>query len=126
MSLPFGIESSEKWFIELWNYTILPCLNDIVKMKIIINDSSNLNLKQNDPVDWIIKNYPWPKSQNFVPLNLRFLRLKLYECFLSKSVRSSSSSDDSDLNNVQIENTENSPNQHLVYFFEFILRLTKI
>jgi hypothetical protein len=36
MNLPFGVEVSEKWFIELWNYSIIPHLNDVVKMKLIV------------------------------------------------------------------------------------------
>ena len=38
MSVPFGVEASEKWFIQLWNYSILPYLNDVVKMKIIVRN----------------------------------------------------------------------------------------
>ena len=37
LNLKFGIEVSEKWFIEMWNYTIIPFLNDIVKMKYIVS-----------------------------------------------------------------------------------------
>lgn len=37
MSLPFGIEISENWFIEMWNYSVIPLLNDIVKMKLIVS-----------------------------------------------------------------------------------------
>ena len=33
MNLPFGVDVSEKWFINLWNYTLIPYLNNIVKMK---------------------------------------------------------------------------------------------
>ncbi len=37
MNLAFGVEPSERWFIQLWNYTVLPYLNDMVKMKLIVS-----------------------------------------------------------------------------------------
>jgi hypothetical protein len=107
MNAPFGIESSEKWFIELWNYTILPYLNDIVKMKLILSENGNsLSVKQTDPVEWLVNNYPWPKSatataSNCVPsIGQRLFRLKLYDNYLTNSARSSSS-DESDLHQQQ-------------------------
>lgn len=122
MNVPFGIETSEKWFIELWNYTILPYLNDIVKMKLILSESSQ-SLKLSDPVEWLVSNYPWPKNTGAncgVPISQRLFRLKLYDNYLTNSARSSSS-DESDIQNTVIEtgvnnsnNNMNSTHHHLV------------
>jgi hypothetical protein len=131
MSLSFGVEASEKWFIQLWNYTILPYLNDMVKMKLIVNNFSSVNVKQVDPVDWILGNYPWPKSgsSSQVPPSQRLLRLKIYENYLFKSTRSSASSDpESDpgqnsppqVNCAAEDNNDCSSNQQLVRFFKFL------
>ena len=39
MGLPFNVEQSEKWFIELWNYSIIPQINDVIKMKLIVSNA---------------------------------------------------------------------------------------
>lgn len=37
MGLPFNVEQSERWFIELWNYSIIPQINDVIKMKLTVS-----------------------------------------------------------------------------------------
>lgn len=124
MNMPFGVETSEKWFIELWNYTILPYLNDILKMKLILSESSNSSIKQHDPIDWLINNYPWPKNPaNTVQVGQRLLKLKLYDNFLANSARSSSS-DESEPQNTVVEANmaNNNSHQHLVSeFMDYII-----
>lgn len=148
MSMPLSVESSEKWFIELWNYTILPYLNDILKMKLILNGSvnssgngggstgescspsgSSVTRQQHDPVEWIISNYPWPRSSatGAIPISQRLLRLKLYDNFLAAySARSSSSDESEPQANTVMEQINNEPHQHLVerpiYLLTFIPR----
>lgn len=90
MTLPFGVEISEKWFIEQWNYSIIPYLNDLLKYKLESNAP-----KQNDPVDWIIKNYVW--SKNSTNIGHRLQRIKIDEKYMTKGIRASASSNDSDL-----------------------------
>jgi len=41
--MPFGVETSEKWFVQLWNYTIIPHLNDVIKAKLIVRFRDYLN-----------------------------------------------------------------------------------
>lgn len=92
MNLPFGTETSEKWFIEQWNYSIIPYLNDLFKFKI-----ENNAPKQADPVEWIIKNYVWSKNSNSISISQRLQRIKIDEKYVTKGYRASASSNDSDL-----------------------------
>lgn len=140
MSMPMGTESSEKWFIELWNYTLLPYLNDILKMKLIVNGNSDSNTAmmsapKNDPVEWLLSNYPWPRTNHStISISQRLLRLKLYHNFFSSppvqssSSARSSSTDESDSamppSNSGIQeaailqqNSDDPSHQNLVGFF---------
>lgn len=92
MNIPFGIEGSEKWFIEQWNYSIIPYLNDLFKYK-IEGDVP----RQSDPVEWIIKNYVWPKSSNSISISQRLQKIKIDEKYMTKEIRASAISNDSDL-----------------------------
>ena len=76
-----------------------------------LNEKSINNLKQLDPFDWITINYPWPKNSHFlIPINQRLLRLKYYEDFLTNSARSSTSSEDNNLQTTLIERDQNKSN----------------
>jgi hypothetical protein len=148
MSMPMGTESSEKWFIELWNYTLLPYLNDILKMKLIVNGSSDLggsntammSAPKNDPVEWLVNNYPWPRTNHStISISQRLLRLKLYDNFVSSppvqssSSARSSSTDESDSampsnsGVIQeagvLQNSDDPSHQNLVGFYYNFLNL---
>lgn len=107
MGLPFGVELSEKWFIELWNYSIIPHLNEMVKMKQI--DKHLFSIKQTDPTEWVLGNYAWPKNDNNVNIHQRLLRVKLH-CSMTTN-RISSSSDDSEFHT---NSSSDNKNQNLV------------
>ena len=125
MNLPFGIDGSEKWFIELWNYTLVPLLNDLIKMKIMTRNKNNFLKHQNDESlklldtsyvsDWVVNNYVWHKNVNktnnsICTVNQRLFRLKSFNEIISGNIRISSSSDD-----LEIQATENNcSNKHLV------------
>ena len=85
-----------------------------------MNEFSNINVKQIDPFDWIISNFPWPKSvTNAIPPAQRLLRLKIYNNYLLNSARSSASSDDSDIaqNTVIDAVNDSNSNQQLVNIY---------
>ena len=146
LNLPFGIDGSEKWFIELWNYTLVPFLNDLIKMKIMTRNKNNFLKHQNDESlklldtsyvsDWVVNNYVWHKNVNktnnsICTVNQRLFRLKSFNEIISGSIRISSSSDD-----LEIQATENNcSNKHLVsvkkcvilfYFFKLKYTTFKI
>jgi hypothetical protein len=37
MEIPFDVEKSETWFIELWNYTVIPYFGDLLKQKLMVS-----------------------------------------------------------------------------------------
>ena len=39
MDIPFSVDKSETWFIQLWNYTIIPYLTDLTKEKLKVSFS---------------------------------------------------------------------------------------
>lgn len=34
--MPVDVEKSELWFLQLWNYTLIPYLNDLLKDKLTV------------------------------------------------------------------------------------------
>lgn len=108
MNIPFGIEVSEKWFIENWNYSIIPYLNDLLKYK----KESDVP-RQSDPVEWIIKNYVWSKNSNSISINQRLQRIKIDEKYMTRGIRASAISNDSDLSSTDFPSHSDS-GAHLV------------
>jgi hypothetical protein len=67
MQIPFDCDHSEKWFIRLWNYTIIPYLNCVV--------NKNVNVKED--IQWVFNNYPWPQNQNNTKGSQKLRNIKL-------------------------------------------------
>ncbi|XP_022250712.1 protein sickie-like isoform X2 [Limulus polyphemus] len=60
LSCPIDVDSSQVWFRDLWNYSIVPYLMEAVR------EGLQLYGRQacwNDPIDWVYETYPWPTSE---------------------------------------------------------------
>jgi len=134
MNMQHGVEKSEQWFIELWNYTLQPYLNNMIKMRLANETHSTINMSSQDPYEWILKNYVWPRNATN-NLNQRLFKLNYYNNYLANRECSSSSNSSSDesVNLRKKASTEsNDSNQHLVkkivifYFFKILNQLSII
>jgi hypothetical protein len=115
MNMQYGVEKSEKWFVELWNYTLQPYLNNMIKMR-LVNENPMVNMSQQDPYEWILKNYVWPRNATF-NLNQRLFKLNYYNNYLANrecSSSSNSSSDESVNLRKKVSTESNDSNQQLV------------
>jgi hypothetical protein len=114
MNMQYGLEKSEKWFIELWNYTLQPYLNNMIKMR-LVNENPAVNMSQQDPYEWILKNYAWPRNTAYT-LNQRLFKLNYYNNYLANRECPSSSSHSSSDESVELRKKveSNDSNQHLV------------
>ena len=56
--------SARTWFINLWNYSLFPCIQNAVKDQAhhSHNDTTNQSCNITDPTEWILKTWPWPES----------------------------------------------------------------
>eukprot|EP00794_Sanderia_malayensis_P016690 gene16690-18384_t len=72
-SLPNRKDEIEEWFIDLWNYSLLPYLQKT------INNSyrtSHINANSFDLRNWIVQTYPWKNERDNLFAKLRQLKLK--------------------------------------------------
>ncbi|XP_076370149.1 uncharacterized protein LOC143256613 [Tachypleus tridentatus] len=90
LSCPIDIDSSQVWFTDLWNYSIVPYLMEAVR------EGLQLYGRQacwSDPTDWVYETYPWPTSEekNWPQL----LRLRTedvgYESFITPGITTKAS-----------------------------------
>ncbi|KAM4699026.1 neuron navigator 1 isoform 2-T2 [Discoglossus pictus] len=60
LSCPVGIEDFRVWFIDLWNNSIIPYLQEGAKDGIKVHGSK---AAWEDPVEWVRDTLPWPLAQ---------------------------------------------------------------
>uniref|UniRef100_A0A8C5M3I9 Neuron navigator 1 n=1 Tax=Leptobrachium leishanense TaxID=445787 RepID=A0A8C5M3I9_9ANUR len=60
LSCPIGIEDFRVWFIDLWNNSIIPYLQEGAKDGI---KAHGLKAAWEDPVEWVRDTLPWPLAQ---------------------------------------------------------------
>uniref|UniRef100_A0A8C4YIA0 Neuron navigator 1 n=1 Tax=Gopherus evgoodei TaxID=1825980 RepID=A0A8C4YIA0_9SAUR len=59
LSCPIGIEDFRTWFIDLWNNSIIPYLQEGAKDGIKVSGRTAWE----DPVEWVRDTLPWPSAQ---------------------------------------------------------------
>uniref|UniRef100_A0A7N6F8Q7 Neuron navigator 1 n=1 Tax=Anabas testudineus TaxID=64144 RepID=A0A7N6F8Q7_ANATE len=57
LSCPVSVSEFRQWFIDLWNHSIIPYLQEGAK------DGIKVNTIWEDPVDWVRGTLPWPNAQ---------------------------------------------------------------
>ncbi|XP_074833608.1 neuron navigator 1 isoform X3 [Carettochelys insculpta] len=60
LSCPIGIEEFRTWFIDLWNNSIIPYLQEGAKDGIKVHGQK---AAWEDPVEWVRDTLPWPSAQ---------------------------------------------------------------
>ncbi|XP_069489726.1 neuron navigator 1 isoform X2 [Ambystoma mexicanum] len=60
LSCPIGIEDFRVWFIDLWNNSIIPYLQEGAKDGIKVHGQK---AAWEDPVEWVRDTLPWPSAQ---------------------------------------------------------------
>ncbi|XP_075766304.1 neuron navigator 1 isoform X4 [Pelodiscus sinensis] len=60
LSCPIGIEDFRTWFIDLWNNSIIPYLQEGAKDGIKVHGRK---AAWEDPVEWVRDTLPWPSAQ---------------------------------------------------------------
>ncbi|XP_054317884.1 neuron navigator 1 isoform X9 [Pongo pygmaeus] len=60
LSCPIGIEDFRTWFIDLWNNSIIPYLQEGAKDGIKVHGQK---AAWEDPVEWVRDTLPWPSAQ---------------------------------------------------------------
>ena len=76
MDVPFDIEKSEIWFIQLWNYTVIPYLSDLLKEKFFEEASNHSDLFE-EPTETVLNKYPWTMTKNSkISISERLHKLK--------------------------------------------------
>ncbi|XP_053515502.1 neuron navigator 1 isoform X3 [Artibeus jamaicensis] len=60
LSCPIGIEDFRAWFIDLWNNSIIPYLQEGAKDGIKVHGQK---AAWEDPVEWVRDTLPWPSAQ---------------------------------------------------------------
>uniref|UniRef100_A0A8C6J1M4 Neuron navigator 1 n=1 Tax=Melopsittacus undulatus TaxID=13146 RepID=A0A8C6J1M4_MELUD len=65
LSCPIGIEDFRTWFIDLWNNSIIPYLQEGAKdgLKVLLRASWLCPGGLEDPVEWVRDTLPWPSAQ---------------------------------------------------------------
>ncbi|XP_076324022.1 neuron navigator 3-like isoform X3 [Tachypleus tridentatus] len=59
LSCPINVASSQVWFTDLWNYSIVPYLLEAVREGLQLYGR---RAPWDDPADWVYESYPWPTS----------------------------------------------------------------
>lgn len=72
-SCPSDILSAEEWFVDLWNYSISPFFIQAVKQGIDVNGQ---RIDWEDPLEWILKTYPWVSEKTKRKMKLRRIRME--------------------------------------------------
>ncbi|XP_026856365.2 neuron navigator 1 isoform X2 [Electrophorus electricus] len=60
LSCPVTVEEFRSWFIDLWNHSIIPYLQEGAKDGIKVHGQKAV---WEDPVEWVRDSLPWPSSQ---------------------------------------------------------------
>ncbi|MBN3293043.1 NAV1 protein, partial [Polypterus senegalus] len=60
LSCPVTVEEFRTWFIDLWNHSIIPYLQEGAKDGIKVHGQKNA---WEDPVEWVRGTLPWPSAQ---------------------------------------------------------------
>nr|XP_015856480.1 neuron navigator 1 isoform X7 [Peromyscus maniculatus bairdii] len=60
LSCPIGVEDFRTWFIDLWNNSIIPYLQEGAKDGIKVHGQK---AAWEDPVEWVRDTLPWPSAQ---------------------------------------------------------------
>lgn len=68
---PPDILTAEEWFVDLWNYSISPYFIQTVKQGLRLHGYRN---DWEDPLEWILKTYPWVSEKAKRKMKLRRIR----------------------------------------------------
>ena len=72
-SCPTDILSAEEWFVDLWNYSITPYFLQTVKQGLRLHGQ---RCEWQDPLQWILKTYPWVAEKAKRKMKLRRIRME--------------------------------------------------
>ncbi|KAG1650618.1 Neuron navigator 2 [Nymphon striatum] len=59
LSCPVDVNSSQVWFTDLWNYSLVPYLLEAVREGLQLHGR---RAGWEDPADWVLNSYPWPNA----------------------------------------------------------------
>lgn len=91
---PVEMEASEKWFTDLWNYSIRPYLIQVAQEGL---RQHGLRKPFEDPTEWIFGTNPWKKNEANEQLNITPLRLEDIQPFTGLKIDGSNSDPLSDM-----------------------------
>ncbi|XP_047740885.1 neuron navigator 2 [Hyalella azteca] len=61
LSCPGSVEDSQVWFTDLWNYSLIPYLQEAVREGLQLYGKRT---SWEDPCAWLLETYPWPESSH--------------------------------------------------------------
>ncbi|KAF2369172.1 ATPase AAA-type core [Trinorchestia longiramus] len=67
LSCPGSVEDSQVWFTDLWNYSLIPYLQEAVREGLQLYGKRT---SWEDPCAWLLETYPWPESCHTSPAAL--------------------------------------------------------
>jgi len=70
-SCPMDFKAAEGWFVNVWNYNVIPYLHQALRSGRKIFDRC---VSWEDPTKWVVLRYPWNKDHSRVLHTLRKLR----------------------------------------------------
>ncbi|CAN8005351.1 unnamed protein product [Ixodes hexagonus] len=68
LACPMDVSSSQVWFTDLWNYSIVPYLLEAVREGLQLYGK---RAPWEDPAEWVLQTYPWPGTASEAPQLLR-------------------------------------------------------
>ncbi|XP_029844364.3 neuron navigator 2 isoform X3 [Ixodes scapularis] len=68
LACPMDVASSQVWFTDLWNYSIVPYLLEAVREGLQLYGK---RAPWEDPAEWVLQTYPWPGPASDAPQLLR-------------------------------------------------------
>ncbi|KAG0425757.1 hypothetical protein HPB47_027092 [Ixodes persulcatus] len=64
LACPMDVASSQVWFTDLWNYSIVPYLLEAVREGLQLYGK---RAPWEDPAEWVLQTYPWPGPASDAP-----------------------------------------------------------
>lgn len=67
LNCPMNVENAKAWFVDLWNYSIVPYIIEAVREG--LNVHGRKQATWDDPTDWVIRSWPWNDLHSSLPMS---------------------------------------------------------
>lgn len=63
LSCPANHDASREWFMDTWNYQIVPTMRRLIENS--NNSILECDLIDDDPYNWIVNSFPWSNAKDY-------------------------------------------------------------